>query len=202
MGKDLNLSLITVTFIAVTLFLYAMVSPERALSYRLPDTGQTSCYDDVGNVISCPSPGERFYGQDAQYQGPQRHYRDNGDGTVTDLNTGLMWQQGDDQNGTGWNSPYYTWQQAGDYCSGLSLGGHTDWRLPTVKELTSLLNLGGVDPSIDTEYFPECRSNHYWSGSTLVNYPDYAWRVDFYVGFVGAYDKTGTVCVRCVRGAP
>jgi len=60
--------------------------------YVVVDTGQTACYDDAGRVIS-PRPGERFYGQDAQYDGAQPAYQDGGDGTVTDLNTGLMWVQ-------------------------------------------------------------------------------------------------------------
>ena len=64
--------------------------------------------------IPCPQPGQPFYGQDAQYDGPQPSYQDNGDGTVTDLNTNLMWQQSDD--GTTRN-----WQEALDYCEALTL---------------------------------------------------------------------------------
>jgi hypothetical protein len=56
------------------------------------DTGQEKCYDNSREII-CPEPGEAFYGQDAQNQGIQPAYQDNGDGTVTDLNTGLLWQQ-------------------------------------------------------------------------------------------------------------
>jgi hypothetical protein len=171
------------------------------LAYTLPDTGQTKCYDNT-KEIPCPQPGEAFYGQDAQYQGPPMAYRDNGDGTVTDLNTGLMWQQGDGQNGTDYPPGYRTWQQAVDYCAGLDLANHSDWRLPSVEELTSLTSIGRFDPSIDTQYFPQCRSGHYWSSSTYVYNPAYAWLVYFYNGVVSAHFKTYYNYVRCVRGGP
>ncbi len=61
------------------------------MPYRVVDTGQVRCYDDHTEV-TYPGPGQPYFGQDAQYDGNQPRYRDNGDGTVTDLNTGLMWQ--------------------------------------------------------------------------------------------------------------
>jgi hypothetical protein len=54
---------------------------------RVPDTGQVRCYDNSG-PIDCPGPDQPFYGQDAQYANPAPAYRDNGDGTVTDLTRG------------------------------------------------------------------------------------------------------------------
>lgn len=65
-----------------------------ALAYRLPDSGQTKCYDILGSeIVPCPAPGQSYYGQDGNYRGPQMAFEDNGDGTVTDLNTGLMWEK-------------------------------------------------------------------------------------------------------------
>jgi hypothetical protein len=61
-------------------------------TYTVIDTGQTACYDDSSEIV-CPGEGQPFYGQDAQYDGNQPAYQENGDGTVTDLNTGLMWQK-------------------------------------------------------------------------------------------------------------
>ncbi len=58
--------------------------------YTVVGTGQTKCYDNR-REIAPPNPGEPFYGQDAQYPGIPPSYRDNGDETVSDLNTGLMW---------------------------------------------------------------------------------------------------------------
>jgi len=118
------------------------------------DTGQDKCYDN-GGEITCPQLGEAFYGQDAQYAGVQPRYVDNGDGTITDLNTGLMWQQtpGDKM----------TYEDAVANASSFNLAGYDDWRLPTIKELYSLILFSGTDPPaesvepavpfIDTDYF-------------------------------------------------
>lgn len=140
----------------------------RTPIYAVVDTGQESCYDDDGFVISCPSPGQDFYGQDSQYDGLQPSYQDNGDGTVTDLNTGLMWAQSPDLNkdGTIDANDKLSYAQAAAQADSLSLAGYNDWRLPTIKELYSLIDFRGIDPSgyegtgasglipfIDTDYF-------------------------------------------------
>jgi len=104
----------------------------------LPDTGQTTCYDTTA-VIPCPPAGTAFHGQDAQYGGPAPSYLDNGDGTVTDTNTGLMWQQDPGEK--------MTYAQAVAGAGSFSLAGHDDWRLPTIKELYSLMLFSGQDPS-------------------------------------------------------
>jgi len=67
-------------------------SPCLAQSYPIVDTGQERCFDNRLE-IKYPKAGEPFFGQDAHYQGNQPAYRDNGDGTITDLVTGLMWQK-------------------------------------------------------------------------------------------------------------
>ena len=117
-------------------------------SYPVVDTAQDTCYDD-SVAISCPDPGEAFYGQDAQHTGNAPSYADSGDGTVTDNITGLMWQQSPDTNGDGVidADDKLTYDQAVAGAGTLSLGGYTDWRLPTIKELYSLIDFRGVDPS-------------------------------------------------------
>ncbi len=107
-----------------------------SLSYAIVSTNQSSCYDDWNN-ISCPSAGEAFFGQDAQYDGAGPLYRDNGDGTVTDLVTGLMWQQDPGEK------QYY--DEAIDAVTSFKLAGYTDWRVPTIKELYSLILFSGKD---------------------------------------------------------
>jgi len=81
------------TFVIVNvLFLIFLMTDIQAQSYGdypIIDTGQELCFDTV-NVITCSESGEAFYGQDAQFDGNQPSYTDNGDGTVTDLVTGLM----------------------------------------------------------------------------------------------------------------
>jgi len=184
------------------LMVCARPGPAPAAAYQLPDTGQHKCYNDAGTEITCPRPGERFYGQDAQYQGPEPAFRDNGNGTVTDLNTGLMWQQGDDQNECAeYSYGCYTWEEAGAYCDALTLAGYTDWRLPDRRELVSIVNyaIASPGPTIDTRYFPNCRSSYYWSGSTYAYSPYTAWNVSFGLGSVGWVTKAGHYHVRCVR---
>ena len=75
-------------------------SAQSPLTTVLPDSGQGTCYD-ASRVVACPQAGAAFYGQDAQYAGAQPSYTANGDGTVTDNVTGLMWQQSPDTNGDG-----------------------------------------------------------------------------------------------------
>jgi hypothetical protein len=121
------------------------------------DTAQTTCYNSRGQTINCPGPGAAFYGQDSQYTGIQPRYTDNGDGTVTDNNTGLMWRKDPGQK--------KTHSQAAAGATSFSLAGYNDWRLPTIKELYSLIRFNGTDPKvestltsglvpfIDTDYF-------------------------------------------------
>jgi hypothetical protein len=119
-------------------------------SYVVVDTGQDHCYSDTAG-IGCPLEDENFYGQDAQYQGVQAVYRDNGDGTVTDLNTGLMWQQEPDLGNKS------TYAEAFSGAESFSLSGYDDWRLPTIKELYSLIDFNGSSrleiPYLNTNYF-------------------------------------------------
>jgi len=123
------------------------------LAYSIVDTGQTETY---GNAYATAKPGvdDPFYGQDAQIDGNQPSYLDNGDGTVTDQVTGLMWQQG--------YSGKMTYSEAVASVDDFSLAGYSDWRLPTIKELYSLIDFSGEDvnpqagsannPFIDTDY--------------------------------------------------
>jgi hypothetical protein len=136
-------------------------------SYPIVDTGQSACYDDSG-VITCPVEGAAFYGQDAQYTGNMPNYTNNGDGTVTDNVTGLIWQQSADTDGDGEidAADKMAYKSANLYCENLSYAGSDDWQLPGIKQLYSLIDFSGVDPSgyegsdtsglvpfIDTDYF-------------------------------------------------
>jgi len=165
------------------------VAPE---SRALPATGQTQCYDRFGNVIACGSAD--YPGQDGFYQAgcpTAGRFTDNGDGTVTDNRTGLMWQK-KTALGT------YMWQEALKYCENLSLAGHDDWRLPNVRELQSIVDYGRRNPSIDPVFGAVPLS--YWSASSCVAEPQYAWRVLFFIGSVLVNDKTeGGYSVRAVR---
>ena len=117
---------------------------------------------------------------------------DNGDGTVSDADTGIVWQQGDD-------GMTRTWQDALSYCEGLSLAGHADWRLPDIRELGSITYDLQYSPAIDTAYFPNAYSELYWSATPFSGYAPYAWYVNFDTGSIDYYLKTYNGCVRCVR---
>ncbi|MUU78224.1 Lcl C-terminal domain-containing protein [Winogradskyella endarachnes] len=148
----------------------------NTISFTLTDTGQDVFYYADGNEISAPSESDDFYGQDAQFTGISSSFTDNGDGTVTDNNTGLMWQQTPDYS-------RYNYYDAFDYVDELEIGGYTDWRLPTIKELYSLLNSNGEldatntsnsQPYLYDEYFDfEYDANipyagAYWSSTKYV----------------------------------
>ncbi len=115
--------------------------------YPIVDTNQSLCSDSIAIHNSCTT--SQGTGQDAQYQGVQPSYTDNGNGTVTDNHTGLMWSKTPDldQNGTITYEDKVTYEQAKSYIAQLNLGGHNDWRLPTIKELYSLVLFDGQDPS-------------------------------------------------------
>jgi hypothetical protein len=121
-------------------------------------------------------------------------YTDNGDGTVTDNVTWLMWQQAVPTR-------TYTWAQALAYCPTLTLAGHSDWRLPSVIELSSIVDQGQSYPSINSTYFPSTPSDYFWtaSASPLAGSPSYAWLVDFGHGYARAIGVSLMSLVRCVR---
>ncbi len=114
------------------------------------DTSQTNCYNNTTHITS-PSVGQPFYGQDAQHNGHQPSYTLSGNGlTVHDNNTGLTWQHTPDTTGDGTinASDKLTWTQAQARPAVLNAakyGGYSDWRLPTIKELYSLMNFMGTD---------------------------------------------------------
>lgn len=106
-------------------------------AYAVVDTGQTTFYSDKAAPIAIPAKGGAFYGQDAQYSGRLPSYRDNGDGTVSDLNTGLMWVKA--------RGSKIAWFDAFAAATACRTGGYSDWRMPTIKELYSLIQFSGAN---------------------------------------------------------
>ncbi|MCP4699565.1 MAG: DUF1566 domain-containing protein [Gammaproteobacteria bacterium] len=123
-------------------------------------------------------------------------FQDNGDRTVTDTNTGLIWQQQD-------NGGRRTWNDAQSYCESLTLAGRDDWRLPSVHEFSTLLDYRRHHPAIDTVFFPDAHSDDpYWSGSVLTNASDNAWYLNFSNGKVDwANADDNYYYVRCSSGS-
>ncbi len=154
--------------------------PDRD-EWKLSDTGQTTSYTAT-------------WGEDTDYLINSPSFTDNSDDTVTDNNTGLIWQKEDDNN-------TYTWSEAGSYCETLTLGSKTDWRLPNRKELLSIANFEISSPSINTTYFPNTNSSNYWSSTIFANDGSYAWFVNFDGGYVRHYLRSNGDHVRCIRGS-
>ena len=215
-----------------------------------PDTGQTKCYDANGDEITCPSEGEDFHGQDAQYQGPQRSYTKLGyiDGQLVELPdsatledgwimtrdnvTGLIWEIKTNKDGIkDYTNPHdadntYTWCDTNpdtnggnqgtcgdgtdteDFINALNsanFGGFSDWRLPTIKELSTLVDasIPYPGPTLNTDYFPNTNNDNwgfYWSSTTNAYDTDDARAVDFGYGYVYSFvNKDYDGYVRAVR---
>jgi len=116
--------------------------------------------------------------------------RDDSTQIVTDNSTTLQWQ--DDTNIT------KSWTEAISYCEALTLGGHSDWRLPNFNELYSIADHSKSNPAIDSTFI-NVVSNLYWSSTTVVGHEDRAWVVDFNYGNGTWGNKSNSYYVRCVR---
>jgi hypothetical protein len=113
---------------------------------------------------------------------------------VIDRLTGLMWQR---------NIPnkFLTFAEAQRKCDGLSLGGYTDWRLPSRIELVSLIDTRHIEPSIDGVAFPNTPIDWFWTSSRAAGDPNAAWYVYFYFGYPKTDEIGSQFSVRCVREA-
>lgn len=111
---------------------------------------------------------------------------------VTDGTTKLEWQDDAVSSTLGWAS-------AIDYCENLTLDTHSDWRLPNIKELTSIVDDTKSHPSIDNTVFQNTPSGHYWSSTTTAGNSSSMWYVDFNYGHQLGNDKSAFYNVRCVR---
>jgi len=168
---------------------------------QLPQTGQTKCYDSVGTEISCTGTG-----QDGEIRAgvpwPNPRFIDNYDGTVADTLTGLVWLKdanciatqypdfdNDVANGGLPGDGRVTWQHALDFVTGMNNGTYqncgaeySDWRLPNVVELESLINFGGESQNIylTNNWFKNVYAQPYWSSTVDPSNPT---AYSMYVGF-------------------
>ena len=111
--------------------------------------------------------------------------------TWVDAKTGLAWQC---------QSPgMMTWHEALEYAKALSLDGKNNWRLPSVRELETLLDRSKYRPVMRKE-IPFRDNLSYWSSTTFGNHTNNAWIVMFDGGYVLSYYKSNAYYVRCVKG--
>ncbi len=187
----------------------------------LPDTGQTKCYQAVDPFSEIPCTGT---GQDGAYSINPMSYTDNGNGTITDNNTGLVWQkcsigQNNDAGCSGTSSGSNWYQASGTYhadynattqniCGTLSLAGG-GWRLPSRKELHSIVDysIPSPGPAIVQTVFPNTPpSSFYWTSTTVAlnSGLPLAWHVffggtGFSISFTLKEESSSPIYVRCVR---
>ena len=164
-----------------------------SVALTLPKTGQATCYSAVGALITCSGSG-----QDGELQAgiawPTPRFTDNSltnsaDMTVTDNLTGLVWSKN-----ANIAAETRTWQGALDYVKTLNstnFAEHSDWRLPNINELRSVVNYGqgGLSTWLNWQGFTNVQSNDdYWAGSTSANSTDYAYSVYMDGGYI--YDSS------------
>ena len=201
------------------------------LAYTVVDTAQTKCYNATGET-ACPSSGSSFYGQDAQTTGTAPSYTISADGlTVADNNTNLTWVRKPDTNNDNslTEADKVTYSGAFSACNSkasANYGGYSDWRVPTIKELYSLMDFRGTDPSglsgsdtsgltpfIDTDYFyfvygdtsagARIIDAQYWSSTAYIapSNDNKVFGVNFADGRIKGYPSTmAKQFIRCVRG--
>ena len=153
----------------------------------LPKTGQYSYYpyDDGYYWMGYPlGGGQRFI--------------DNGDGTVVDLATGLMWIKNPSEAGIGSSM---SWYDAINACENLNFAGWDDWRMPNINELMSIVDHSRYDPAWDTMFFayPPDPWTAFWSSTTVAPWMDGAWGIYPYDGYKGSWYKWEMYYVRPVR---
>ena len=115
----------------------------------------------------------------------EARFTDNGDDTVTDNNTKLMWTKNANLCGL------KNWEDACSYCGGVTLANHSDWRLPPIHELWSLIDRHQLNPALPPgNPFMNVKSDHYWSSTTDAEITSRAWYVYFGSGYKGFHDKS------------
>lgn len=189
--------LLLLLFIVVNL---ATMVSNAQVTYTINPTGQIKCYNAAGDEIQTPTEGDKLYGQDANYDsGINFQFIDNGDGTITDPVSGLMWQQTPPAEGM-------SWADAKEYCENLEYGGYSDWRLPTLKELFSISDFSQGWPYLDQEYFNLSserisKDEQYWAdnkyvGETVEGRDDAAFGVNHVTGHIKAYPSGSNMRAR------
>ncbi|DAB29733.1 MAG TPA: hypothetical protein CFH84_07945 [Sulfurimonas sp. UBA12504] len=119
--------------------------------------------------------------------------RDSATSVVSDSVSSLQWQ--DDVIGS-----TIAWQSAIDRCENLVLGGQSDWRLPNINELKTIIDRSRANPAIAMAFtHTQTSSSYYWSSTTNENYKNNAWYVYFGRGAVNNGNKSNNYYVRCVR---
>ena len=150
-------------------------------------------YDDGSTQKGYPKTPPRFV--------------DNGDGTITDKASGLMWVKEPGAIGGLFGTPgspsQMAWELAIIQCNNLNYAGHIDWRLPNIKELFSIIDFGATNPTIDENFFPSTQVLKYWTSTSEHAFTDAKWTINFNDAVTASLFYTDTYYLRPVRlGVP
>ncbi|HIJ84790.1 MAG TPA: DUF1566 domain-containing protein [Magnetococcales bacterium] len=186
MKVDFSLCGRGVMFLLVVVLISLLAVPQGYAAGEpapVPKTGQTTSYGTADD--GALQKGQAW---------PNPRFSDMGDGTVFDALTSLIWMKNANCWGAmSWSS---TLTKVADLNSGTATcteytGGQNDWRLPSVNELKSLIDVGRTSPALPTGHpFSGVQTIAYWSGSTYAGYTSSAWFVYLVNGSVDALDKT------------
>jgi hypothetical protein len=176
-------------------------------------TGQTTCWNSAGTVVTCAGTG-----QDGDFRrGEPRAYLDNGNGTINDKRTAIMWEKLSNDGSIHDKDNVYDWDDAFakiDQLNADSFAGFNDWRLPNESELETIINRGALFPAVSSVFNTACPvgctvltcsctlspiDEITWSSTTYVQTPSSAWLVNFYDGTAYTDAKSTPHHVRAVR---
>jgi hypothetical protein len=203
-------------FFGVSLLMAVFFSPfcADAGQVLLPQTGQKNCWDASGNEISCSNTGQDGELLKGEGWPTPRFVQD--DEIIADNLTGLLWAKDanlimtrdpefDNDGATG--DGCVTWQNALAYIAMLNqgnYGGHSDWRLPNIRELKSLINYGESSPSgwltLTGQGFADVQEGYYWSSTTAALSPSQAWTAAVWFGDLTVQYKTNSLYLWPVCG--
>ena len=158
-------------FILLLGILILNAQAQKLLPFKLPDTGQNVSYTTTS-------------GEDADYVINPMSFTNNGNATITDNNSGLMWQKTDGGE--------MTFEKAITYCDTLTLGGFTDWRLPSGIELFSINYFENNNPALNSTYFSSTSAEYWWSSDRQADNANVIW-VTNAGGGIGNHLKTETL---------
>jgi formylglycine-generating enzyme required for sulfatase activity len=162
------LKLLVIAFISMSI---CQLHAQKLIPFRLPDTGQSTSFTST-------------QGEDADFVCNTQSFTDNGDGTITDNVTKLMWQKTDGGE--------MIFDNAVAYCDHLILAGNTDWRLPTGIELFSLNYYNQLNPALNTTYFTTTTAEYWWTSELRADDASKVWLVNA-GGGIGAHPKNETI---------
>ncbi len=166
---------------------------QQALKYGFSLFGTAK----TGQIISYENDDDGAFEKGYPRIGPR--FVDNGDGTVTDNATGLMWVKDPEEDpGEPFDSSM-VWTTAIEASAALNFAGHTDWRLPNIKELLSIADFGAQVPTIDSVFFPNTENEYYWSSTTYLGLTTKAFAVYFRDGDIYYVVKDSNYFTRPVR---